>query len=103
MTKTSVSPKEGGVLVQPPGTEGTATAPDLRAAIRSAIAEGAREMTIDLANVTMIDSTGIGLLISAHNSIRKVGGHVALIGATSDILDLLRSMRIHHHFGVEGD
>jgi anti-anti-sigma regulatory factor len=50
-----------------------------------------------------MDSRGIGLLISAHNSLRKVGGTLAVVHASKDILELLHTMRIHQHFSVSGD
>jgi anti-anti-sigma regulatory factor len=50
----------------------------------------------------MVDSTGIGLLISAHNSLKKAGGDLTVIHASKDILDLFRTMRIHQHFSVSG-
>jgi anti-anti-sigma regulatory factor len=51
----------------------------------------------------MVDSSGIGLLISAFNSLRKVGGHLAVIHASADILALFQSMRMHQHFSVSGN
>ena len=51
----------------------------------------------------MVDSAGIGLLISAHNSLKKAGGELAVIHASSDILALFRTMRIHQHFSVSGN
>lgn len=102
MTETTVSRLDAGVLVQPPGDIVAATVPELRTALRGAIGDGALEVTIDLSNVQMIDSTGIGLLISAHNSMRKTGGRLAVVHATSDVLELFRAMRIHQHFGVSG-
>jgi anti-anti-sigma regulatory factor len=48
------------------------------------------------------DSTGIGLLIAAHNSLRKVGGKLPVIHASPDILELFQTMRIHQHFSVSG-
>ena len=40
-------------------------------------------MSIDFSDVQMVDSTGLGLLISAHNSMRKVGGRLAVIHAST--------------------
>ena len=68
----------------------------------AAIGDGALELTIDLSNAQMIDSTGIGLLISAHNSMRKIGGRLAVVHASGEIIELFRAMRIHQHFGVSG-
>jgi anti-anti-sigma factor len=59
-------------------------------------------MVLDLANTRMLDSSGIGLLIAAHNSIRKAGGQMSVIHASPEIVDLLRTMRIHQHMTVAG-
>lgn len=103
MTNTTVTQNEGEVMLRPPGDVVASTVPELRHTLRSVLSQGARELVIDLSNVEMIDSTGIGLLLSAHNSMRKVGGRMAVIHATSDILELFRAMRIHQHFGVSGE
>ena len=50
-----------------------ASIPELRAKMRGVIEDGVRELVVDLTDVRMVDSSGIGLLISAYNSLRKVG------------------------------
>ena len=72
------------------------------APMRAALDEGVREMVVDLSGVHMVDSSGIGLLISAHNSLCKVGGRLAVIHASDDILDLFKTLRMHQHFSVSG-
>ncbi len=103
MTNTIVTRKESEVFVQPSGDVVASTVPELRTSLRGALGEGVREMTIDLTHVQMIDSTGIGLLIAAHNSMRKLGGRLAVTHVSGDILELFRSMRIHQHFGISGE
>lgn len=76
--------------------------PALRARLREMIAAGTLRLTLDLASVRMVDSSGIGLLVATHNSLKKVGGELALIHASPDIFSLFRSMRIHQHFRVSG-
>ena len=71
--------------------------------MRGIVDEGVRELVVDLAGVRMVDSSGIGLLISAYNSLRKVGGRLAVIHASADLLELFRSMRMHQHFSVSGN
>jgi anti-anti-sigma factor len=92
-----------GAVVQPDGDVVAAAAPEMRAVLRSAVAEGASELVVDLTKVRMVDSTGLGLLISAHNSLRKAGGRLAVIHASPEVLDLFKSLRIHQHFSVSGD
>lgn len=100
MSDTKVTRVDNQVLIQPAGDVVAATAPQLRATMRSVVAEGVRDMTLDFSNVQMVDSTGLGLLISAHNSMRKVGGRIAVVNAAGEIVDLFKSMRIHQHFSV---
>jgi anti-anti-sigma factor len=91
-------------VVRPDGDEIVAgSVPDLRLKMRGIIEDGVRELVVDLTDVRMVDSSGIGLLISAHNSLRKVGGHLAVIHASAEILELCQSMRIHQHFSVTGN
>jgi len=87
-------------IVRPAGDVVAAQVPELRSTLRDALARGVQEMTIDFSEVEMVDSTGLGLLISAHNSISKAGGRLAVIHASQEILELFRSMRIHQHFPV---
>jgi anti-anti-sigma factor len=89
--------------VQPAGDIVAAEVPELRSALRTAMGEGVREVTLDFSGVRMVDSTGLGLLIAAHNSARKAGGSLSVIHASRDILELFQSMRIHQHFNVAGD
>ena len=100
MTNTVITWNDREAVVHPAGNVVAAHVPELRAALRGALANGVRGMTIDFAHVEMVDSTGLGLLISAHNSISKAGGKLAVIHASKEILDLFRSMRIHQHFAV---
>jgi len=103
MTEAIVKNEETRVVVQPAGDVVAASVPELRTTIRGAVDRGARELVIDLAGAEMVDSCGIGLLISTHNSLSKVGGHLAVVHASPQILDLFRTMRIHQHFNVSGD
>lgn len=68
--------------------------PDLQAALKGEIAAGATEVVIDMAATTLIDSTGIGLLIAISNSLVPVQGKVQVLNVLPDIFSLLRSMRL---------
>jgi anti-anti-sigma factor len=75
---------------------------ELRQSLKSLVEQGVRELVIDLTGVEMVDSTGIGLLVSAHNSLKKAGGQLEVINSSKDLLDMFRWMRLHQHFSIAG-
>jgi anti-sigma B factor antagonist len=76
--------------------------PELRPALGELVRGGLRDMVLDLADTAMIDSTGLGLLLSAFNSLHKVQGKFAVVNASEEILELFRTLRLHQHFPVAG-
>lgn len=71
-----------------------AEAPDLQAALKREIADGAKELVFDLKDTATMDSTGIGLLVAAGNSLLAAQGGIRLVNVKDDIFKLLRSMRL---------
>jgi anti-anti-sigma factor len=76
-------------------------AQELRRTLWSLIEEGVTDVTIDLAGVQMIDSIGLGVLIAAHNSLKKKQGRLAIIHVSKEILGLLKTMRLDRHFDIQ--
>jgi len=89
--------------MKPDGDLVAAHLPLLRSKLTGMVAAGIRHLTLDLGGVRAIDSMGIGLLVSVHNSLRKSGGELKLIHVSRDILALLQAMRINQHFSVSGN
>lgn len=75
---------------------------EMRAKMKGLVADGCSTITLDLAGVEIVDSTGIGLLIAIHNSLLKAGGTLSVINASKDILDLFKAMRLDQHFAITG-
>jgi anti-anti-sigma factor len=76
--------------------------PDLQAALKKELGKGARELVFDLARTTMLDSSGIGLLIAAANSMASHEGEVRVTNACPDVFRLLQSMRLTSRLNVTG-
>ncbi|MCK5671977.1 MAG: ATP-binding protein [Spirochaetales bacterium] len=76
---------------------------DLRVLVNNNIQEGLVELTIDLNGISVVDSMGIGFLISAHNSLLKLGGKIEVVHVIGEILDLFTSMRLDQHFLLKGE
>jgi len=94
--------KAGCAMVIPAGDVVATSVSELRPAMRDLLRAGVQDMILDLAHAEMLDSTGIGLLLAAYNSISKAGGTFSVVKASDEIVELLRSMRVHQHFSVSG-
>jgi anti-sigma B factor antagonist len=96
--------EDNKAVIRPAGDKiVAATIPELRLKMRGIVEDGVQELVIDLTDVHMVDSSGIGLLISAYNSMRKLGGRFAVIHASPELLELFQTMRMHQHFSVTGN
>ena len=98
-----ITREDNRAVLQPSGDIVAAAVPELRSTMRGIVEEGIRDLVVDVAGVRMVDSSGIGLLIAAYNSLRKVGGRMTVIHASAEILELFQSMRMHQHFSVSGN
>ena len=103
MSSTLIDQPADSLLVQPAGDFVAAVLPELRTRLRQTIATGVKCLILDFSKVYMIDSAGIGLLIAAHNSMRKCGGSLSVIHASPEIVDLFRSMGLTHHLKIAAD
>lgn len=65
-------------VVTPHGDIDLVTAPEFRTAVHEAIDDGATAMVVDLSEAGFLDSTALGVLISAH---RRLGDRLAMAGA----------------------
>jgi len=76
--------------------------PDLQANLKEMLNKGARELVFDLGSTAMLDSSGMGLLIAAANSLVSSGGKVRVTNVCPDIFRLLQSMRLTARLNVSG-
>lgn len=79
------------------------TVNDLRTMIQEAIKEGIKNISINMAGISVVDSMGIGLLISIQNSLSQVDGTLEILNISTDIMDLFQSMRLDQHFSIKGE
>jgi anti-sigma B factor antagonist len=69
---------EDEAVVKIVGELDLATAPRLREALVDLSKQGAKQVTIDLAEMEFIDSTGLSVLVAALKRMRENGGDLAL-------------------------
>jgi anti-sigma B factor antagonist len=72
----------------------------LREKVKSLLAEGKKNMVLDLSGVTMIDSTGLGALVTAHSSAKSGGASLRLCNLGSRSKHLLQITKLYTIFEV---
>ena len=75
----------------------------LRENLRSSVSEGERKFILNLGDVSYIDSSGLGELVSSYTTIRNKGGDVKLLKLTSKTKDLLQMTKLLTVFDVYDD
>jgi anti-sigma B factor antagonist len=75
----------------------------LRDAVRDLLAKGEKRLLLNLGDVTYIDSSGIGELVSAFTTVRNQGGELKLLNLTKKVHDLLQITKLYTVFDVKDD
>jgi len=77
--------------------EGSVT---LRDSVRDVLAKGSRKILLNLADVSYIDSSGVGELVSAFTSVKNAGGELKLLNLTKKVNDLLQITKLYTVFDI---
>ncbi len=75
----------------------------LRDTIKDLLSKGEKKILLNLGNVTYIDSSGIGELVSAFTSVRNQGGELKLLNLTKKVHDLLQITKLYTVFDIKDD
>jgi anti-sigma B factor antagonist len=75
----------------------------LRDTVRDLLGKGNKKILLNLGEVSYIDSSGIGELVSAYTTVRKEGGELKLLNLTKKVHDLLQITKLYTVFDVKDD
>ena len=75
----------------------------LRSAIRRLIEEGKKKILLNLAQVSYVDSSGIGEFVASFTAIGREGGQLKLLNLTQKIQDLLAITKLLTVFDTYDD
>jgi anti-sigma B factor antagonist len=67
---------------------------ELREAIDRAVANGAKNLVLDVQGVSRIDSSGMGELVAAHKRLANQGGRLSLAHMSGKLLSILGASQI---------
>lgn len=80
--------------------EGSTT---FRDAIRDLSAKGVKKILLNLADISYIDSSGIGEMVSSFTTVTNGGGQLKLLNLTKRVKDLLQITKLYTVFEVFDD
>ncbi len=75
----------------------------LRDTVKDLLAKGHKKILLNAAEITYIDSSGIGELISAFTSLRKQGAELKLLWLPKKFHDILQITKLYTVFDVRDD
>jgi anti-sigma B factor antagonist len=66
-----------------------------REVVCNLLADGCRKILLNLSEIGYVDSTGLGYLVSALVSARKLDGEIKLLNLTKQTHELLQTTKLH--------
>ncbi|HVT92299.1 MAG TPA: STAS domain-containing protein [Bryobacteraceae bacterium] len=78
-------------------------ASNFRDTIRDLTAKGHKKVLLNLSEVSYIDSSGIGELVSGFTTVTNAGGVLKLVGLNKRVKDLLQITKLYTVFEVFDD
>jgi anti-sigma B factor antagonist len=75
----------------------------LRSSVRDLCAKNQKNILLNLANATHIDSSGLGELVTSCASVRKQGGEMKLLKLTQKVHDVLQVTKLYTVFDIYDD
>ena len=75
----------------------------LRNTVKESLEDGQNRFVINLGDVTFIDSSGLGELITTQTSVNNRGGSLSLLKPSSRILELMKITRLTGVFQIYDD
>ncbi len=91
----SISINEAGVIrLSIEGELDAVTVSDLRAEIEKLLMRQIGRVEVDLSQLRMLDSSGVGALVSLYKQVRARGGEVVVLGLRDQPLAIFRLLRL---------
>jgi anti-sigma B factor antagonist len=90
--------EDGEATLRIEGTLDAVTAPELRPALDGLVAEKKQKIVIDLSSLRLIDSSGVGVLVSLFKRVRANGGDVRIVGVRDQPRAIFRLLRLDRVF-----
>jgi anti-anti-sigma factor len=75
-------------------------AKEIKTKLKQLVEEGHIKVVIDLRGIESIDSSGIGVLVAAQNSLKAQGETLTIENVSEKIFRMMKTMRLDRHMNV---
>jgi anti-sigma B factor antagonist len=82
------------------GTLDAVTAPELRPVVDQIVQEQRKLVTLDLSGLRLIDSSGVGVIVSLFRRLRETQGQVKIVGLHDQPRAIFRLLRLDKVFAM---
>jgi anti-sigma B factor antagonist len=96
----TVREQDGTAVVAVSGEIDVYTSPILQERLVEVLRDGSSSIVLDLSDVTFLDSTGLGVLITGLKRCRSAGGDLVLVTAQANVLKVLEITGLNDVFKV---
>jgi anti-sigma B factor antagonist len=96
----SLVQQTGATLLRLGGELDALSCPELRPVVDMLAGGGKCVVTVDLSELRLIDSSGVGVLVSLYKRVRANGGDVRFEGVTAQPLVIFKLLRLDQVFAI---
>ncbi|MBN1608696.1 MAG: STAS domain-containing protein [Polyangiaceae bacterium] len=86
------------VTLQISGELDALTVPDIRAELDRIVADGEEKVVVDLSGLRLVDSSGVGAIVSLFKRVRAEGRHFEVAGVQGQPLQIFQVLRLDQVF-----
>ncbi len=86
--------------LQVEGSLDALTASDIRPIFDKVVADRRRRVVLDIELLTLLDSSGVGAIVSLYKRLKADGGRFTVVGARDQPLAVLKLLKLDRVFGI---
>jgi anti-sigma B factor antagonist len=96
----SLLQESGTTVLRVHGELDALSCPELRPVLDALVEERQPAVTVDLSELRLIDSSGVGAMVSLYKRVRANGGEVRFVGVTAQPLVIFKLLRLDRAFAL---
>ena len=96
----SLLQESGTTVLRVHGELDALSCPELRPVLDALVEKRKPAVTVDLSELRLIDSSGVGAMVSLYKRVRANGGEVRFVGVTAQPLVIFKLLRLDRAFAL---